>query len=58
MRTLTTMLLDAPALELHEADIIAELPSLCDWVPVTTSRLTNEVLGDLPAIARLHALRA
>jgi hypothetical protein len=58
MRTLKTMLLQAPALELHEADIIAELPSLADWVPAATSRLTAEVLGDLPAIAGLQALRA
>jgi hypothetical protein len=58
MRTLTTMLLDAPALDLHEADIIAELPSLSDWVPAATSRLTTEVLGELPAIAGLQAARA
>lgn len=58
MRTLTTMLLDAPALELHEADIIAELPSLSDWVPVTATRLTAEVLGELPALAGLQESRA
>ncbi|MFN3430335.1 MAG: hypothetical protein ACK46X_10310 [Candidatus Sericytochromatia bacterium] len=58
MRTLKTMLLEAPALELHEADLLAELPSLSDWVPVTTTRLTAEVLGELPALAGLQALQA
>ena len=51
MRTLITMLLDAPALDLHEADILAELPSLNGWVPVPPSPLLREVLDELPAIA-------
>lgn len=47
--------LPSPVLELHEADILAELPSLSDWVQAGPTPLTREVLDELPALAGLQA---
>jgi hypothetical protein len=50
----TIQLLRNPALELHEADILAELPSLSGWAPVPPTPLLREVLDELPAIAGIQ----
>ena len=52
--TKTFQFLPHPALELHESDILADLPSLSGWVPQPPTRLEREVLDELPALAGLQ----
>jgi hypothetical protein len=47
-----------PDLELHEADILAELPALSGWAPAADSPLVEEVVDQLPALAGLQESRA
>ena len=53
--TTMTLLERDPALELTEADILHDLPSLGDWAMPAPSvrelRLASEVLDQLPALA-------
>lgn len=53
----TIKLLRDPELDLHEADILAELPSLSGWAPVPPSPLAREVLDELPAFAGIRGSR-
>ena len=43
---------------LQEADILAELPALSDWVVPTPTPLEREVLGELPALAAMEDFSA
>lgn len=52
--TKPTWYLTGPVLDLHEADILAELPSLSGWVEAAPTPLTREVLDELPALAGLQ----
>jgi hypothetical protein len=54
----TIWLLPAAELDLHEADILADLPALSNWAIAPATPASRELIDELPAYAGLQESQA